>query len=270
MKVRRGKHGIMTGHFQTEPGRNMSGNVHLSNPDAPLPGRLEAVLFDMDGVITDTAKAHAAAWKRLFDEYLQERIARSGEAFHPFDVRYDYRKFVDGKSRSDGVKGFLDSRGIDLPYGTRDDGPECETVCGLGNRKDRYFNAWLDDHQVRAYPGTLKLIQDLQHAHVKTAVFSASRNAESVLRNAGVLDLFQARVDGTDLVRLQLRGKPDPAMLLEAARRLGVTPAHTAVVEDAIAGVKAGVRGGFGLVIGVARGDFGDDLKKGRCSSCRA
>ncbi len=233
-----------------------------SPPVAPLPERLEAVLFDMDGVITDTAKAHAVAWKRLFDEYLQERAERSGEAFRPFDVRYDYRKFVDGKSRSDGVKSFLDSRGIDLPFGTRDDGPECETVCGLGNRKDRYFNAWLDDHHVRAYPGTLKLIQDLQQAHVKTAVFSASRNAESVLRNAGVLDRFQARVDGTDLVRLQLRGKPDPAMLLEAARRLGVAPAYTAVVEDSIAGVKAGAQGGFGLVIGVARGDVGDDLKE--------
>lgn len=230
-------------------------------PAAPLPAPLEAMLFDMDGVVTDTAQAHAAAWQRLFDEFLKERAERLGEALRPFDPRHDYRRQVDGKSRLDGVRSFLDARGIELPFGDAGDGPDRETVCGLGNRKDRYFNAWLEENPVRSYPGTLALIDDLRAAGIKVAVFSASRNAAAVLRKAGLTALFDATVDGSDLASLHIPGKPDPAMLLEAARRLGVAPARTAVVEDAIAGVQAGARGGFGLVIGVARGDFGDDLK---------
>ncbi len=222
---------------------------------------LEAVLFDMDGVITDTAQAHAAAWQRLFDEFLRQRAERSGKMTRPFDPRHDYRRYVDGKPRLDGVRSFLDACGIELRYGDADDGPDRETVCGLGNRKDRYFNAWLEENPVRSYPGTLALIDDLRAAGIKIAVFSASRNATAVLRNAGVPELFDATVVGSDLEPLHLPGKPDPAMLLEAARRLGVAPAHIAVVEDAIAGVQAAAQGGFGLVIGVARGDFGDDLK---------
>jgi alpha,alpha-trehalase len=221
----------------------------------------EAVLFDMDGVITDTAKAHAAAWKRLFDEFLAARAERRGDEFRPFDPHHDYRRYVDGKPRMDGVRSFLASREIDLPYGDKDDGPDRESVYGLGNRKDRYFKAWLEENQVRSYPGTIRLLKDLRAAGIKIAVFSASRNAEAVLRNAGVLDLFDARVDGRDAAELGLPGKPDPAMLLEAARRLGVGRERTAVVEDAIAGVEAGVRGAFARVIGVARGGYGDDLK---------
>lgn len=228
---------------------------------APLIDQLEAVLFDMDGVLTDTAKAHAAAWKRLFDEFLKARAERDGEAFRPFDSRLEYRQYVDGKPRMDGVRSFLDARGIELPYGDEEDGPDRETVCGLGNRKDRYFNTWLEENQVYAYPGTLELVEALRLAGIKTAVFSASRNAEAVLRNAGVLDLFDAKVDGSDAADLGIPGKPDPAMLLEAARRLGAGPGRTAVVEDAIAGVEAGARGGFGLVVGVARGDYGDPLE---------
>ncbi|WP_152206833.1 trehalose-phosphatase [Marinobacter changyiensis] len=228
--------------------------------NAPMIAPLEAVLFDMDGVITDTANAHAAAWQRLFDEFLKARAERCGEEFHPFDPHYEYRQYVDGKPRLDGVRSFLESRGIELPYGD-DDGSERETVYGLGQRKDRYFNAWLEENQVRSYPGTLNLIDDLRAAGIKVAVFSASRNAEAVLRNAGLLDRFDARVDGSDAAELGLPGKPDPAMLLEAARRLDTAPGRTAVVEDAIAGVAAGARGAFGLVIGVARGDFDDDLK---------
>ena len=144
------------------------------------------------------------------------------------------------------IKSFLDSRGIQLPYGHEEDGPDRETVCGLGNRKDRHFQSWLEDHQVRSYPGTVKLVRELRRAGVKTAVFSASCNAEAVLRNAGVFDLFDAKVDGRDLARLGLPGKPDPAMLLEATRQLGAAPGHTAVLEDSIAGVEAGVTGGFG------------------------
>ncbi|MEX2482029.1 MAG: trehalose-phosphatase [Gammaproteobacteria bacterium] len=237
----------------------MSGRTG-SGSASPLLAQLEAVLFDMDGVITDTAQAHAAAWQRLFDEFLKTRAERYGEEFRPFDPRHDYRQYVDGKPRMDGVSSFLDARGIPLPYGDEGDDPDRETVCGLGNRKDRYFNTWLEENQVYAYPGTLELIETLRQAGIKTAVFSASRNAEAVLRNAGVLDLFDAKVDGSDAADLDIPGKPDPAMLLAAARRLGVVPGRAAVVEDALAGVEAGANGAFGLVIGVARGDYGDEL----------
>ncbi len=233
-----------------------------AKPASILRQPLDAVLFDMDGVVTDTANVHAAAWQSLFDEFLKERADRDGMEYQPFDPRKEYRQYVDGKPRYDGVKSFLDSRRIQLPYGHEDDGPDRESVCGLGNRKDRHFQAWLEAHQVRSYPGTVKLIRELRRVGVKTAVFSASCNAEAVLRNAGVFDLFDAKVDGRDLVRLGFPGKPDPAMLLEAARQLGAAPGHTAVLEDAIAGIEAGVAGGFGLVIGVARGDDVDDLQR--------
>jgi len=223
---------------------------------------LDAVLFDMDGVVTDTAAAHAAAWRSLFDEYLKARADRGGDAYRPFDIRHDYRMYVDGKPRYDGVRSFLASRGIELPHGNEHDGIEAQTVCGLGNRKDRRFRAWLEQNRVEAYPGTLALVAALRQASIRTAVFSASRNAESVLRSAGVLDRFDARVDGGDLARLGLPGKPDPAMLREAAARLGASPERCVVVEDAIAGVEAGARGGFGLVVGVDRGGYGDALRK--------
>jgi trehalose-phosphatase len=223
---------------------------------------IEAVLFDMDGVITDTATVHAAAWQRLFDEYLETRSSRGKEAFRAFDPRDDYRRHVDGKSRSDGVRSFLASRGIELPEGHPDDPPDRETVAGLGNRKDRYFTGWLAANRVRAYPGTLRLIEELRAAGVRVGMFSASRNAGAVLRNAGILELFDATVDGVDRARLGLPGKPDPATLLEAARRLGVTPGKTAVVEDAIAGVRAGKSGEFGLVVGVGRAGQGRDLAR--------
>ena len=233
-----------------------------SSPKAAAPGRLEAVLFDMDGVVTDTAQAHAAAWKQLFDEFLRTRAEARNEEFRSFDAERDYREFVDGKPRHDGIRSFLRSRGIDLPEGNPDDQPGAETVSGLGKRKQHYFRSWLKDNQVWKYPGTLKLIHDLHEIGVRTAVFSSSRNAEDVLHNASAFDLFDVKVDGNDLAALSLPGKPDPAMLHEAASRLGVKPGHAAVVEDAIAGVEAGARGGFGLVIGVDRGDYGDALKE--------
>jgi alpha,alpha-trehalase len=204
---------------------------------------IDAVLFDVDGVVMDTAKAHAAAWKRLFDAYLKQRAEAQGEKLEPFDIDRDYREYVDGKPRFDGVRSFLESRGIDLPQGSEGDGPDDETVHGLGRRKNRYFHGWLQDHRVRTYPGTLAFIAALEAAGIKTAAFSSSRNAAAVLRNAGVLDLFDAKVDGGDMAELQLPGKPDPAILHEAARRLGVAPERAAVVEDAIAGVEAGARG---------------------------
>lgn len=218
--------------------------------------RIDAVVFDMDGVITDTATVHAAAWKRLFDEYLRERARRRGDeaaAVRPFDANADYRRFIDGKARYDGVRSFLDSRGISLPEGEPSDPPERETVCGLGNRKNDFFLRHLREQGAEPYPSTVTLLRELRARGIRTAVISASRNAEEVLRAAGVSDLLEVRVDGATADELGLPGKPDPAMFLEAGRRLGVEPARTAVVEDAIAGVEAGRRGGFGLVVGVDR-----------------
>ncbi|MBS0002602.1 MAG: trehalose-phosphatase [Thioalkalivibrio sp.] len=221
---------------------------------------IDGALFDMDGVVTDTARAHAAAWKRLFDEYLEVRAERLGGRFEPFDADAEYRRYVDGRPRAEGIRSFLDARGIELPEGDDGDGPEKETIAGLGERKNRYFHNWLQEHRVQAFPGTLRLIDALRSGGVPVAVFSSSRNAEAVLRSAGLLERFDARVDGNDLLRLDIRGKPEPAMLLEAARLLGIEPGSCAVFEDAIIGVEAGVRGGFRPVIGVARDDQDEDL----------
>jgi alpha,alpha-trehalase len=215
--------------------------------------RIHAVIFDMDGVVTDTASVHAAAWKRLFDGYLTERSPRTGQSFQPFDVEDDYRRYVDGKPRYEGVRSFLASRGISLPDGDPWDPPERETVCGLGNRKNGYFLAHLKQRGADAYPSTVSLVRDLQARSVRVAVVSASRNMAEVLASAGLSDLFRVKVDGVDADKLGLSGKPDPAIFLEAATRLGVEPARAAVVEDALAGVEAGRRGRFGLVIGVDR-----------------
>jgi alpha,alpha-trehalase len=223
---------------------------------------VKAALFDMDGVVTDTARVHAAAWKRLFDEFLKARADRRDVAFEPFDPRADYLRYVDGKPRADGIRDFLDSRDIELPDGSQGDAPGEATVVGLGKRKNQYFQEWLDENRVEPYPGTLRLLDALRSAGIATAVFSSSRNAEAVLRSAGVLDRFDARVDGNDLGRLEIPGKPDPAMLLEAARQLHVEPAECAVFEDAIIGIEAGVRGEFHPVIAVARGDGGEALKQ--------
>ena len=216
-------------------------------------GGIAAVIFDMDGVVTDTASVHAAAWKRLFDEYLEGRSQRTGEPFQPFDPDVDYRLYVDGKKRYDGVRSFIASRGITLSEGDPSDAPDAETVCGLGNRKDRYFRAHLEEHGARAYPSTVVLIEDLRARGIRTAIVSASRNVGDVLEAAGVRGRFDVKVDGVDADELSLRGKPDPATFLEAARRLGIGPARAAVVEDALAGVQAGSAGGFALVIGVDR-----------------
>jgi alpha,alpha-trehalase len=214
----------------------------------------DAVIFDTDGVITRTAVVHEAAWKRLFDAYLLDRAARTGEPFQLF-TEDDYRQYVDGRPRYDGVFTFLHSRGISLPYGDPSDPPDKETVCGLGNRKDEYFLQHIREHGVRPYPSTVAFIRALRAVGVKTGVFSASRNVVAVLEAAGAADLFDARVDGIVAEELGLPGKPDPATLLETTRRLGAAPERTVVVEDAIAGVEAGHAGGFGLVIGVNRSE---------------
>ena len=221
-------------------------------PAIPL-DRLDAVVFDTDGVLTDTASVHAAAWKRLFDEYLAQRATRLGEPFRPFEEA-DYLRHVDGRTRYDGVAGFLASRNISLPWGDPSDPPDRETVCGLGNAKDRLLVAHLRDHGAHDFPTSVAVVRRLRAAGVATAAVSASRNMVAVLEAAGLRDLFDAEVDGVEADRLGLAGKPDPALFLEAARRLGVAPARAAVVEDALAGVEAGRRGGFGLVVGVDRG----------------
>ena len=217
--------------------------------------RFDAVLFDLDGVLTDTARLHAAAWKRMFDAYLAERAERTGEPFEPFDIGADYEAYVDGKPRFDGVRDFLEGRGIALPEGAADDPPGRETVCGLGNRKNALVNETMASEGVGAYPGSVALVRELRARGINTAVVTSSGNCDAVLAAAGIADLFETRVDGNDLGELGLAGKPAPDAFLEAARRLGADAKRAVVVEDAISGVQAGRAGGFGLVIGVARKD---------------
>lgn len=211
----------------------------------------DAVIFDLDGVITRTAKVHAAAWKRLFDEFLAKHAHGKRE---PFDDEKDYRRYVDGKPRYDGIKSFLNTRNIELPHGSPQDGPDEETVCGLGNKKNQFFHRLLEERGVEVFEPTIALIRALRSAGLKTAVVSSSKNCGAVLESAGISDLFDAKVDGLDLESLGLTGKPSPDIFLEAARRLNVDPRRAVVVEDAISGVEAGRRGGFDLVIGVDRG----------------
>jgi beta-phosphoglucomutase family hydrolase len=213
--------------------------------------RYDAVLFDLDGVLTDTAGIHAACWKRTFDEFLRRRAG--GDRFRPFDVETDYRLYVDGKRRYDGVRDFLRSRGIELPEGSSGDPPDAETVCGVGNRKNELVSVALLGGGFEVYQGSVLLVRALRDAGKKTAVVSSSANCAAVLRAAGIDDLFDTRVDGKVAAELDLPGKPAPDAFLEAARRLGVEARRAVVVEDAISGVRAGRAGGFGLVIGVAR-----------------
>jgi trehalose-phosphatase len=221
----------------------------------------DSVIFDLDGVVTRTAQAHAAAWKRLFDEYLERRAQRGDPRCAPFDIERDYRLYVDGKPRQDGIRSFLASRGLEIPQGDPGDEAECETVCGLARRKNRWFLEGLSRDGVQVYESTVRLLGDLEAGGFPVAVISASENAAAVLEAAGLLDHFQTRVDGTETRRLALQGKPAPDVFLEAARRLGTDPARTVVIEDAIAGVQAGRAGGFGCVVGVDRTGHPEELK---------
>lgn len=225
-------------------------------------GRIDIVIFDMDGVVTDTAGTHAQAWKRLFDEYLKQRAKKLGESFKSFDADEDYRRYVDGRPRYDGVRTFLESRGISLPYGDPGDGPDKETICGLGNRKNGYFLEHIRTSGIDPLRPNVDFIRAIKSRGIRTGVISSSRNCAEILESAGVQDLFEVKVDGNDSERLGLKGKPAPDIFLEAARQLQVKPERAAVVEDAIAGVEAGREGGFGLVIGVDRTGRRDELKK--------
>ncbi len=216
-----------------------------------MPGLVKAVILDLDGVVTDTAGVHAAAWKTLFDAYLARRAG--GGAFRPFDTDADYRRYVDGKPRYEGVRSFLASRDIHLPRGEPEDPPGRETVCGLGNRKNALFLQRLRREGATVYPDALDLVRRLRCGGTPLAVVSSSRNCRAVLSAAGIVELFDCVIDGAEAARLELPGKPAPDTFLEAARRLGVEPARVAVIEDAAAGVEAGRRGGFGRVLGVAR-----------------
>lgn len=206
--------------------------------------RISAVIFDTDGVVTDSARVHAAAWKHVFDSFLAGRQGK------PFDIREDYLRYVDGRPRHDGVRTFLASRGISLP----EDAPEgTPSVRSLARAKDALFVEHLERYGVAAFPGTVDLLHDLRRRGARTAVVSASRHCAQVVTAAAVASLFDVLVDGNDAARLGLPGKPDPALFLEAARRLDAAPERVAVIEDALPGVEAGRRGGFGLVVGIDR-----------------
>lgn len=221
----------------------------------------DAVLFDLDGVLTSTARVHSACWKKMFDEFLARYAAEKNESFGPFDIGADYRLYVDGKPRYDGVRSFLESRGIQLPQGSPDDKPEERTVCGLGNRKDELFNELVRSEGVEAYAGSIDWVRSLRSQGIKTAVVSSSKNCRVILQVAGIEDLFDTRIDGEVAARRSIPGKPAPDTFLEAANELRVKPNRAVVVEDAISGVQAGHAGDFALVIGVDRHDDADALR---------
>ncbi len=223
----------------------------------------DAVIFDLDGVVTRTAELHATAWKTLFNTYLVEREAREGKTYPRFDEDTDYRRYVDGKPRYDGVKSFLDSRGIQIPYGNPSDASGVETICGLGNRKNRLFHDLLKRIGVKVYSSTIRLIHELHTQNIKTAIVSSSKNCSDVLKAAGITDLFHVQVDGTDSEQLGLKGKPAPDIFLQASERLNVPADRCVVVEDSLAGVSAGSSGDFALVIGVAREkDYTEEFRR--------
>jgi beta-phosphoglucomutase family hydrolase len=226
-----------------------------------LPDDVNACLFDLDGVLTQTAKVHAAAWKSMFDEFLKGWSSEHGEQFVPFDKVEDYDTYVDGKPRYDGVRSFLGSRGIELPQGTPEDPPTAETVDGLGNRKNELVLKLIHEQGVQPYEGSVRYVHAVIEAGLKHAVVSSSTNTKDVLRAAGIDNLFDTVVDGVVADRKHLHGKPAPDTYLEGARELGVEPGAAAVFEDALAGVEAGRAGRFGFVVGVDRVGQADALK---------
>jgi len=213
----------------------------------------KSVIFDLDGVVTKTALVHAAAWKEAFDEYLRLREERDKEPFREFTHQNDYLPYVDGKPRYKGVKSFLESRGINIPYGEPTDSPDTETICGIGNKKNAKFCQVLRAKEVEVYPSTIELIKSLEAAGVKIGVASSSKNCKEILEAAKIENFFKTRVDGIVSVEMGLKGKPEGDIFVTAAFNLGTIPAESIVVEDASSGVAAGRNGGFGLVIGLAR-----------------
>lgn len=227
-----------------------------------LPAGITACLFDLDGVLTQTAKVHAAAWKQTFDEYLRRRAEQRGEEFKPFDKGHDYDAYVDGMPRYDGVRTFLKSRGIELPEGDPSDPPDAETIDGIGNRKNELVLKLIKEQGVEAYDGSVAYVKAAREAGLRCAVVSSSANCRDVLRAAGMLDLFEEIVDGNVAQEQHLKGKPAPDTFLAGARALGVEPARAVVFEDALAGVEAGRAGNFGYVVGVNRVGQADALRE--------
>jgi beta-phosphoglucomutase family hydrolase len=221
----------------------------------------DAAIFDMDGVITETATVHSLAWKRMFDEYLRRRERKHGEPFREFSHGDDYRAYVDGKPRYNGVAAFLASRGIELPPGSPEDPAGRETICGLGNRKNELFSEIVEIAGVKVYGSTLVLIHDLLNTGIKVGLATSSKNSALVLSRTQTEGLFATIVDGVVSERLGLKGKPEPDIFATATANLGVPSARTIVVEDAASGVQAGARGGFALVIGVARENNARELR---------
>ena len=220
----------------------------------------DAVVFDLDGVITATASVHSAAWKQMFDEYLRRREEEHGEPFREFTHTGDYLPYVDGKPRYKGVASFLESRGIDIPFGDPDDGPEVESACGLGNRKNELFNAIIASGGAEVFETSVELIKDLKARGIRIGVASSSKNCKTILESTGLLPLFETRVDGVVSAELGLHGKPEPDIFTVASDNLGVDYDRTVVVEDAVSGVQAGAAGNFGLVLGIAREDNAQEL----------
>jgi beta-phosphoglucomutase family hydrolase len=218
-----------------------------------LPDGVSACLFDLDGVLTQTAKVHAAAWKQMFDAYLRERAERTGEELVPFDPVSDYDEYVDGRPRYEGVRSFLQARGIELPDGGPGDPPGAETIHALGDRKNRIVLELIREHGVEPYEGSVRYVHAARDAGLRRAVVSSSTNCRDVLHAAGIEDLFEQVIDGVVAEREHLRGKPAPDSFLAGARALGVEPAQAVVYEDALAGVEAGRAGRFGFVVGVDR-----------------
>jgi beta-phosphoglucomutase family hydrolase len=218
-----------------------------------LPNSVRACLFDLDGVLTRTAKVHAAAWKEMFDAFLRRRAEQTNTTYVPFDAVEDYDAYVDGKPRNDGTRSFLQARGITLPDGSPTDPPNAETVQGLGRMKNEIVLQMIRRDGVEAYEGSVSYVRAVREAGLHRAVVSSSTNCRDVLAAAGIEDMFDARIDGLVAEREHLRGKPAPDTFLAGARALGVAPSQAAVFEDALAGVEAGRAGQFGLVVGVDR-----------------
>lgn len=225
-----------------------------------LPDGISACLFDLDGVITKTASLHAAAWKKMFDDFLAERGEALGGDARPFALPSDYTAYVDGRLRQDGVRAFLESRGISVPEGSTDDPPTAETIYGLGTRKNALFAEVLERDGVEVYDSSVSLVRAVLAEGLHTAVVSASRNCAALLAAAGIADLFEVRVDGEVAAERDLPGKPAPDTFVAAATDLGLEPGACVVFEDAVSGVAAGRAGGFGYVVGVDRAGHRDDL----------
>lgn len=241
-------------------GRRSRARAHRLFSVLGLPDHVTACLFDLDGVLTQTAKVHDAAWTEMFDAFLRARSDRTGEPYVPFDPANDYNSYVDGLPRADGVRTFLRSRGIHLPEGNPDDPPSADTINGLGNRKNELLLKVIETQGVEVYEGSLRYLRAARDAGLDRAVVSASANCAQVLTAAGIADLLEVRIDGTVAARQGLRGKPHPDTFLAAARQLGVPASQAVVFEDAIAGVEAGRAGEFGFVVGVDRVGHADAL----------